>query len=48
MHEALRSAWGAAGIPQRELARRLRVSSATTSAIESGQTAVTVERLRVP
>ncbi|MET7773319.1 helix-turn-helix domain-containing protein [Nocardia sp. NPDC005366] len=47
IHEAIRSARRAAGVSQRELARRLRLSAATISAIESGKTGVSVERLQV-
>lgn len=46
-HESIRSARRAAGVSQRELARRLGLSTATISAIESGKTGVSVERLRV-
>ncbi|GGL15404.1 helix-turn-helix domain-containing protein [Nocardia jinanensis] len=45
--EAIRSARRAAGISQRELARRLSLSPATLSAIENGKTKVTVDRLRL-
>ncbi|WP_405181451.1 TetR family transcriptional regulator [Nocardia sp. NBC_01377] len=47
IHESIRSARRAAGVSQRELARRLGLSTATISAIESGKTGVSVERLRV-
>ncbi|MRH91771.1 helix-turn-helix domain-containing protein [Nocardia sp. SYP-A9097] len=45
-HQTIRSARRAAGVSQRELARRLCLSPATISAIESGATGITVERLR--
>jgi AcrR family transcriptional regulator len=47
VHTAIRNARAGAGLSLRELARRVDVSPATLSAIETGKTGVSVDRLRV-